>query len=405
MSRQHVLGVAMDQGGATAHTAILARSFGIPAVLGVGRVSREAKSGDLMIVDGTEGVVILNPTEESLAIYRQRKVVVDHTRQHEAILSDEPAVTLDGQRYALLANIEIPEEVELVLSRGADGIGLYRSEFLFIQHGVEVSEDVQCAAYSRVLREMGGKPVTIRTVDLGGDKLVPGFFSVQEDNPLLGWRAIRFSLAMKDFFLTQLRALLRASVEGQLKIMFPMVSGVEELEDALACLEVAKGQLRDQGIPFAADVAVGTMIEVPSAALVSDQLAGMVDFFSLGTNDLIQYTLAVDRGNERVSHLYRPFHPAVLRLIAKVIDNAHAAGIRVSMCGEMAGDPKLALLLVGLGLDEFSMNALGLPAVKKVIRSVSVAEARQLAQLVAPLKRSDDIEELIAAYTKGRFSA
>ncbi|MEI8093566.1 MAG: phosphoenolpyruvate--protein phosphotransferase [Spirochaetales bacterium] len=405
MRRQYVLGLAMDQGGSTNHTAILARSFGIPAVLGLGKVSREVHSGELMIVDGSEGVVILDPSPEVLAHYEQRKVEFDEAaRVLSQTSTDEPAETTDGQRHGLLANIEIPEEVEIVLANGADGVGLYRSEFLFIQHGVEVSEDIQTEAYSRVLIGMGDRPVTIRTIDLGGDKLVPGFFSVQEENPLLGWRAIRFSLSLRNVFLTQLRALLRASVHGDLRIMFPMISGVEELEEALSCLEQAKGQLRDAGVAFSEDIPVGTMIEVPSAAMISDHLAKMVDFFSLGTNDLIQYSLAVDRGNERINHLYQPFHPGVLRLIRLVIQNAHAAGIPVAMCGEMAGDPRMALLLVGLGLDEFSMNALGLPAVKQVIRSVSANEARHLVDQILPMSRSSEIEEMISAYAKGRFS-
>ncbi len=404
MRRQFVLGLAMDQGGTTNHTAILARSFGIPAVLGTGRVSREVRSGEIMIIDGNDGVVILNPAAEVLAQYEQRKKAYEAARQDAQKSTDEPAETLDGKVHHLLANIEIPEEVDIVLANGAEGIGLYRSEFLFIQHGVEVSEEVQAQAYGRVLRGMAGRPVTIRTIDLGGDKLVPGFFSGQEENPLLGWRAIRFSLSLREIFLTQLRALLRASVEGKLKVMFPMISGVEELEEALLCFEQAKAELREKGIAFDEEVPVGTMIEVPSAALVSDHLAKMVKFFSLGTNDLIQYTMAVDRGNERISHLYQPFHPGVLRLIRLVIENAHEEGIPVAMCGEMAGDPRMALLLVGMGLDEFSMNALGLPAVKRVIRSVSSTEAKQLVDQVLPMARSSEIEEVITAYSKGRFS-
>jgi phosphotransferase system enzyme I (PtsI) len=404
MRRQFVLGLAMDQGGTTNHTAILARSFGIPAVLGTGRVSREVRSGEIMIIDGNDGVVILNPAAEVLAQYEQRKKAYEAARQEAQKSTDEPAETLDGKVHHLLANIEIPEEVDIVLANGAEGIGLYRSEFLFIQHGVEVSEELQAQAYGRVLRGMAGRPVTIRTIDLGGDKLVPGFFSGQEENPLLGWRAIRFSLSLREIFLTQLRALLRASVEGKLKVMFPMISGVEELEEALLCFEQAKAELREKGIAFDEEVPVGTMIEVPSAALVSDHLAKMVKFFSLGTNDLIQYTMAVDRGNERISHLYQPFHPGVLRLIRLVIENAHEEGIPVAMCGEMAGDPRMALLLVGMGLDEFSMNALGLPAVKRVIRSVSSTEAKQLVDQVLPMARSSEIEEVITAYSKGRFS-
>jgi phosphotransferase system enzyme I (PtsI) len=251
---------------------------------------------------------------------------------------------------------------------------------------------------------MEGRPVTIRTLDLGGDKLVPDLFPVKESNPLLGWRAIRFCLTSRPIFHTQLRALLRASVHGKLKIMFPMISGVGELEEALECLQAARDELDKEGVAYDQHIPVGTMIEVPAAALISDHLAQLVDFFSIGTNDLTQYTLAVDRGNERISDLYEPFHPGVLRLIRMVIDNAHAAGITVSLCGEMASDPRAAVVLLGLGLDEFSMNAVGLPQVKQVIRSLSSIEAQSIAASVLTLRRSRDIETALEAYTQGRFS-
>jgi phosphotransferase system enzyme I (PtsI) len=404
MNKKLVLGLAMDQGGKTTHTAILARSFEIPAVLGTLRISREVRVGDWLVVDGNEGLVLVNPEPAVLEAYRVKQL--SH-RQHDAqlrTLNDLPAETLDGRRIRLNANIEIPDEVDSVLAHGGEGIGLYRSEFLFIEHGVGVGEDIQYEAYRRVLEGMDGRSVTIRTLDLGGDKLVPDLFPARESNPLLGWRAIRFCLASPAIFRTQLRALLRASVHGSLKIMFPMISGVAELEAALESLRDARAELEAQGIPVAAHIPVGTMIEVPSAALISDHLATMVDFFSVGTNDLTQYTLAVDRGNERIARLYEPFHPGVLRLLRTVIDNAHAAGIPVAMCGEMASDPRAAVLLLGLGLDEFSMNFVSLPKVKQVIRSLTSQEARTIADSVLTLKRSREIETALEAHTQGTFS-
>ncbi len=404
MNKKLVLGLAMDQGGKTTHTAILARSFEIPAVLGTVRVTREVRLGDWVIVDGNTGLVLVNPEPAVLEAYRVKQAQYREQELRLKSLNSLPAVTLDGRKIGLYANIEIPDEVESVLAHGGEGIGLYRSEFLFIEHGVGVSEEVQYEAYRRVLEGMGNRSVTIRTLDLGGDKLVPEMFSSKEINPLLGWRAIRFCLSTPGIFHTQLRALLRASAHGKLKIMFPMISGVGELEAALAALAAAKDELSAQGVDFDKTTPIGTMIEVPSAALVSDHLATMVDFFSIGTNDLTQYTLAVDRGNERISDLYEPFHPGVLRLIRQVIENAHQAGIPVAMCGEMASDPRAAVLLLGLGLDEFSMNAIGLPKVKQVLRALSTQEAQAFAASVLKLKRSRDIENALEAHTQGRFS-
>jgi phosphotransferase system enzyme I (PtsI) len=404
MNKKLVLGLAMDQGGKTTHTAILARSFEIPAVLGTVRVTRDVKPGDWIIVDGNEGLVLVNPEPAVLDAYRAKQARHRELDARLKGMNSLPATTTDGRRIVLNANIEIPDEVESVLAHGGEGIGLYRSEFLFIEHGVGVSEEIQYEAYKKVLEGMGDRSVTIRTLDLGGDKLVPDMFPSKEANPLLGWRAIRFCLSTREIFHTQLRALLRASVHGHLKIMFPMISGVSELEAALECLQAARTELAAQGVPMAADIPVGTMIEVPAAALISDHLAQLVDFFSIGTNDLTQYTLAVDRGNERISDLYEPFHPGVLRMIRLVIENAHAAGIPVAMCGEMASDPRAAVVLLGLGLDEFSMNAVGLPRVKQVIRSLSSEEARTIARSVLTLQRSREIVTALEAHTQGRFS-
>jgi phosphotransferase system enzyme I (PtsI) len=396
MNKKLVRGIALDQGGITNHTMILARSFEIPAVLGTARASREIRPGDWLIVDGNEGVVLVNPEPEVIEDYRGRQ---SRYREQMALLRElnaQPAETVDGHRVRLLANIDIPDEVDAVLAHGAEGIGLYRSEFLFIEHGVGVSEEVQYEAYRRVLESMDGRSVTIRTLDLGGDKLADAF-PAREDNPLLGWRAIRFCLANPEIFRTQLRALLRASVHGRLQIMFPMISGVAELREALSHLSAVRIELENEGIPTA-EFRVGTMIEVPSAALVSEHLARLVDFFSIGTNDLTQYTLAVDRGNDKLAGLNEPFHPAVLRLIRMVIDNAHRAGISVAMCGELASDPRAAAVLLGLGLDEFSMNAVGLPRVKQILRELSLNQSRTIANTVLALETSREIEQALEAH-------
>ena len=296
-----------------------------------------------------------------------------------------PAKTTDGVERLLKANIEVPEETEAALRYGAAGVGLFRSEFLFLQPGRAPSEEAQYLSYRRVLEAMGSRPVTIRTLDVGGDKVVPELVMGDEKNPLLGWRAIRYCLSDRELFQTQLRAILRASAFGDARIMYPMISGPEELDAALAALDEAKAECRRRGQAYREDIPVGIMIEVPSAAMIADVLAAKVDFLSIGTNDLIQYTLAVDRGNERVAYLYEPFHPGVLRLVKAVIDMGHAQGSVVSMCGEMASDPYAAALLLGLGLDEFSMSAASIPAVKDVIRALSYEGARALAEEVLKL--------------------
>jgi phosphoenolpyruvate-protein phosphotransferase (PTS system enzyme I) len=306
-----------------------------------------------------------------------------------------PARTKDGHTVVVKANIEVPEETESVLRHGAEGIGLFRSEFLFLQPGRAPSEQAQYEAYRTVLEVMGTKPVTIRTLDVGGDKVVPDLALESEKNPLLGWRAIRYCLADKELFQSQLRAILRASVVGDARIMFPMISGADELDAALQALEEAKVSCDERGQPYRRDMPIGIMIEIPSAAMTADILARKVDFFSIGTNDLIQYTIAVDRGNERVAYLHEPFHPAVLRLIKRVIDDGHAAGIPVSMCGEMASDLHAAVVLLGLGLDEFSMSAVSVPAVKKTIRAITKAEAVTLAEEAMNLGTHREIDALL----------
>ena len=405
MNREMVKAIVLNAGGRTSHTAILARSFEIPAVLGLANITGEAHSGDTIIVDGNSGTVILDPDENILSEYQIRlKKWVQHEKRLNK-LNKLAAETIDGKRVMLSSNIEMPEEVDLVLSHQADGIGLFRSEFLFLKTSGLSSEDDQYEAYVSVISRMKGKGgVTIRTLDVGGDKIIPDLDTYKEKNPLLGWRAIRFCLHRKDIFRIQIRALLRASVYGELRIMFPMISGIEELEDALEFLEEIKVELRSEGIPFDENIPVGIMIEVPSAAITSDILSKRVDFLSIGTNDLIQYTVAVDRGNENIAYLYKSFHPGVLRLIKMVIDNAHDAGISVSMCGEMAGDPLASVILLGMGLDVFSMSSSVLSSVKEIIRSVRLDEAQELVKVVMGMSSSLEIDNYVSEWMNERFN-
>ncbi|WP_319478112.1 phosphoenolpyruvate--protein phosphotransferase [Marispirochaeta aestuarii] len=404
MNTRKVKGIAMDAGGKTSHTAILARAFEIPAVLGLSAVTSIARTGDTIIIDGNRGKVIVDPNEATLKTYEE---ILQKWQQREvqlATLNQLPAETQDGKHILLGANIEVPEETDAVIAHGADGIGLFRSEFLFMQPGGVSDEEQQYEAYTRVVKSVEGKPVTIRTLDVGGDKAIPGFEQHSEKNPILGWRAVRFCFSRTDLFKIQLRAILRASVHGDLRIMFPMISGVEEVDRALELLEEARSECREKGQPFNEDISVGIMIEVPSAALTSDILARKVDFFSIGTNDLIQYTIAVDRGNERVAYLYEPFHPGVLRLIKMVIDNAHSAGIPVNMCGEMAGDPIATVILLGMGLDVFSMSSFSIPEVKQIIRSTSMMEAEELVGEIMEMKSYREIDEHVRGWMNARYN-
>ena len=395
--------IALNGGGRTSHVAILTRAVQIPTVVGLGNITSKVARGDEIIVDGNLGEVSLRPSMASAKKMRDRyNRWVEHEQElHE--LANLDAVTKDGHRITLKANIETVEEVGSVLDNGANGIGLFRSEFLFLKPG-GATEDEQFEAYKRVLEQVKHTgPVTIRTIDVGGDKIIPGMEGLGEDNPILGWRAVRFCLSRKDIFRVQLRALLRASAYGKLKIMFPMISGPEELENVMLVLEQVKDECRKTGIAFDEDVEVGTMIEVPSAALCADLLAPKTDFFSIGTNDLIQYTIAVDRGNDKIAYLYQPFHPGVLRLIRMIVEKGHEAAIPVAMCGEMAGDPLSTVLLLGMGLDELSMSPQSLLEIKNIIRSVTLAEAKELVDKVMHMDSFININTYVREWMHDRF--
>ncbi|MDR1929899.1 MAG: phosphoenolpyruvate--protein phosphotransferase [Treponema sp.] len=405
MNKTRIKALVMDLGSRTSHTAIFIRTFGIPSVLGLSNAVREINSGDTLIVDGEKGELILDPDETALERYRRKLAEYSHDSDKLSALSRLPAETKDHHRVVLRANIELPEEAGDLERCGAEGIGLYRSEFLFMGSGKAAEEERQYLAYSQVIKTMKGKPVTIRTVDVGGDKILPGLPRNDEINPLLGWRAIRFSLALPEMFKTQLRAILRASTEGPVKIMFPMISGIEELEQALAVLEEAKAECRRKGQPYSDNIEVGTMIEIPAAVVTADILAEKSDFLSIGTNDLVQYTLAVDRGNERVSYLAQPTHPAVLRFIKQTIDAAHHRGIKAVMCGEFAGDPKAAALLLGMGLDEFSMAAISLPQIKNIIRGVNMADCKALALKALACTSFKQVDALVESWMAEHFGS
>jgi phosphotransferase system enzyme I (PtsI) len=391
LDRKTVLGFATDMGGRTSHTAIMARSLRIPAVVGLKSASHELETGQYALLDGFNGVIIINPTDQTLFEYGQiiRKQVSLEEKLRD--IQTKPAVTLDGQRVTLSANVELAADAEHVKSCGAEGVGLFRTEFLFINRQALPGEEEQFQAYDEVASALKPAPVIIRTLDLGGDKFMSHLDVPPEMNPFLGWRAIRYCLQEKEVFRAQLRAILRASAHGNVKMMYPMISGLEELNQANAMAEECKVALRSEKIPFDENMEIGAMIEIPSAAMVADSLAKRLKFFSLGTNDLIQYTLAVDRMNEKVAHLYEPTHPAVLRLIKATVDAAHRNGIWAGVCGEMAGDPALTPLLLGLGVDELSATPSLVPPVKYLIRRLKVEETRELAEFALNCESASEI--------------
>ena len=391
LDKKLVLGFATDIGGRTSHTAIMARSLGIPAVVGLQTVADELETGDYALLDGYNGTVVVNPTDQTLFEYGQLAKIKASLEEKLREIKTQPAVTLDGKIIHLSANIEDQNDVEAVLAHGAEGVGLFRTEFLFINRDSLPGEEDQYKVYRQVAAALKPQPVIIRTLDLGGDKFASHLQLAKEVNPFLGWRAIRFCLAQPELFCAQIRAILRASAEGNVKMMYPMISGLDELNQANALVEKCKAELREKKIPFNEQMKIGAMIEIPSAALIADTLAQRVKFFSIGSNDLIQYTLAADRTNEKVSHLYEPTHPAILRLIKMTVDAAHKHGIWAGVCGEIAGDPFLTPLLLGLGVDELSAAPPVVAQVKYIIRRLKLTEAQALAEFALQCESPSEI--------------
>ncbi len=392
MHKENICGFVIEVGGKTSHTAIMAKSLEIPAVVGLFQATEKINNDDMLIVDGSLGLVIINPDESTLNSYRQEEDKLRDVVQKFLQVKDLPAVTPDNHRVSIVANIELPDEVPSVKLHGAEGIGLYRTEYFYMNREDLPSEEEHFQAYKSVAQSVSPYPVTIRTLDLGGDKFISQLEIPHEMSPFLGWRAIRFCLARPDIFKIQLRAILRASAYGKLRLMYPMISGIEELQQANQILEECKQELNERGIPFDKEIKVGAMIELPSAAMTADLLAKVADFFSIGTNDLVQYSLAVDRANERVAYLYEPAHPAMLRMIKNIIEAGHNNNIEVAMCGEMAGDAAMVLILLGLGLDEFSMPSLAIPQIKYIVRSLPFNEAVNIAHEALSLSTGKEVE-------------
>ena len=404
IDKSRVIGFVTDLGGKTSHSAILARALEIPAVVGLERITSVLRDGDVLIVDGTTGMVVINPDEETFRNYLRRKQRYEYTEREFLKLRDLPSETVDGHRLLLKGNLEFAEEIPSLKNHGGEGIGLYRTEMLFFNRQQLPDEEEQFAAYAAVVREMAPHPVTIRTLDVGGDKFVPGLNLADELNPALGLRAIRLSLRQPETFMPQLRAILRASALGKVRLFFPMISGVGEIRAVKVLLEQAKQQLRYEGVPFDEGIAIGIMIEIPSAVIVADLLAREVDFFSVGTNDLIQYSLAIDRTNEHLTHLYEPLHPAVLRSLKMVVDAAHAAGIDACMCGEMAGESEYLPILLGLGFDELSMNAVSILRVKKILRRCSLHETKKLVERALTYATAQEVETFLKSEIAAHFA-
>jgi phosphotransferase system enzyme I (PtsI) len=400
---KHVAGFVTDMGGKVSHTAILARSLGIPAVVGLEVATSLISGGDLLILDGETGEVVINPSEEVLRSSLERERRIKLLEEEAFRYASLPAETRDGVSIRLQANIELLEEIDSAKRHGAEGIGLYRTEVLYLNRKDLPSEEEQYDACRQLVEKVSPWVVTVRTLDIGGDKFLSNYSSGNELNPAMGLRAIRFSLKEREIFKTQLRAILRASAHGRLRILLPMISGVEEVRQAKAILEEVKEDLRKKDVPYDPGIEIGVMIEVPSASIIADILAPEVDFFSIGTNDLIQYALAIDRVNEHVSYLYEPLHPSILRIIRNVVEGAHRAHVPVAICGEMAAEPAYLLILMGMGLDEFSMNPSAIPRVKKMIRMATVAESRTLAEEVLRCTTASEAEAYVRAWMIERF--
>ncbi len=398
-----VQGFATDMGGKTSHTAIVARAVEIPAVVGLESITKMVRTNDNIIVDGSAGLVVVNPDPEMIKVYEDKQKHFETAQENFLKYAHLPAITKDNYKVEIGGNIEFIEEIPSAISHGAEGIGLYRTEFIYINKEQLPTEEEHFSHYKSVVGSKGLKWATIRTLDLGGDKFYSDPKLAKEMNPQMGLRAIRFCLKEVGLFKVQLRAIARASAFGKTRIMFPMISGIEEIREAKKIFFEVKDELIAQGILVGNDIEIGVMIEVPSAAVIADELAKEVDFFSIGTNDLIQYALAIDRINERVTYLYEPLHPAVLRLIKQVIDVGHRAGIRVAMCGEMAGEPAYIMILLGLEIDELSMNPLAIPRVKKVIRGSTLKESKALLEKVMTFSSSSEIREFVNNYMRERF--
>jgi len=395
LDRTKVKGLAIGTGGRTSHTAIMARSLGIPAIVGLGTVVDDISGGDTVLIDGEEGLLVVDPDRATVRRYEERIRARERDRTELEKLRDLPSVTLDGSAIRIQGNIEFPGDIEGVLANRADGIGLFRTEFLFMDQASVPTEEAHFEAYQAAIRALGGRDLTIRTLDFGADKELGAQAAVPEANPFLGCRSIRYSFERLDLFVPQLRAILRASAFGPVRILFPMISSLEEIRRAKFLLDDAKAALEREGISFDRDLGVGAMIELPSAVAIADFLAREVDFFSIGTNDLIQYTLAVDRVNERVARLYRPTHPAVLRFLRATVDSGRRRGIPVSVCGEMPGEDLLAFLLIGMEISDFSVTPASIPQLKRVVRALSLEDARRVTRRVFTLPTADAVEEYL----------
>lgn len=403
MRKERVIGFVTEIGSKTSHTAIMAHSLEIPAVVGVSGIYDQIKTGDSLIVDGIDGTIHVVPAQDVFITYLEKQRRYKYYERELMKMKDLPAVTTDQKKVTLLANIEFISELHAVMERGGEGIGLYRTEFLYMNRFYLPSENEHFRAYRTLAERVAPFSATIRTLDLGGDKFISQLGVYDELNPVLGLRAIRLCLEHIELFKTQLRAILKASHYGKLKVMYPMISGIYELRKANAVLEEVKNELRSKDIPFDEDLPVGIMVEIPSAAVTGDILAEEADFFSIGTNDLIQYALAIDRINKNVAYLYEPLHPAILRLLEQIIQTGHSKGIPVSMCGEMASDPKYTILLLGMGLDQFSVNADALLKIKKIIRSISFEEAQEIAQQALSHTSASETEAFIGDIMEKRF--
>ena len=403
IDRKKVLGFVTEVGGKTSHTSIMAKTLELPALVGVKDITLKAQNDDLMIIDGDEGLVILNPTEEVIENYRKKKRYYEGYVAELKELKGKETISSDGIKVEIAGNIGTPKDIDKVIENDGEGVGLYRTEFLYMYRDALPTEEEQFQSYKVVAERLDGKPLVIRTLDVGGDKDLPYLDLPKEINPFFGYRAIRLCLDRRDIFRTQLRAILRATAFGNIKIMFPMISNLEEIIAAKTIIEELKAELRVEGIPFNEDVEIGIMVEIPAAAIQSDILAKEVDFISIGTNDLIQYTLAVDRGNQNISYLYNQYHPAVLRLIKLTIDNGHSEGIWVGMCGEAAGDEKLIPILLGMGLDEFSMSSSSILKARWIIRNSSKEEMEGMVEEVLNLPTPQDVERYIQEKITTKF--